>query len=1750
VARASTVAWMGVVMGVALVPAGVRAQSPRSATTSSSSVPELPAPGAMDPVGAANNSLARPSQVHVALTTAIASYRRGDFELAATYFQQAQAGQTDLTPAERQDLGTWLQLNGTALQARREGANQLRQAEAAMAQNRTQDAATLLRAVSRNQQFLASADKQRLQQLNEQLHPGAGSASSAPTAATLTQARTKLKQARLMLSRGDYVAAQTLAKEADQLGASYQAGEDTPQKLLADIKARSVVQSSDPKKLLEASRTCLKRGDLDEAERLAQAAEKNRSFWSSMQIWSDSPSKVLKDVQAARAARQVAQATAQKAAQADMQKTAQSTIQKTSAKDAPKTVEAYKPVAGQTEVAASTAKGSAPAVDKTASARQLIKDARKALQGNDLAKAKQLTDQARALKPELNWWEDTPDKVLADIRQIESKKPQPAKAKESLAVDGGTPDAHLLMKQARESYDAGKLDEAEKLAMRAGTNKSATWGLFETSPDKLLLEVRKTRAKRDQEESVRVLEQARKLYAAGNLKDAEAQAQRAERLHGPYSLWDLGDRPQKLLADIETAKAKSSANKLPPLPTGIAKKEADKPAPAAAAVVKKEPEKPANSTGIATVSNNSFLPPPVWPTTQEPKPEPKTEAMPRVAENTSRPALPLPPPPALPGAGNHSKEQARLLLLQARQYQKEGRLEEARQKALEAQGLGASYGPEEDRPEVALIGLSALCQKRVDSLVQQANDFTSTAEVDPTRYQRAEANLVQARGLAVAFGFDTQSVDAKLTWLRQVRDKAPAGVAVAQAPAVPAQDQTATAPAPAQHGQTLLSQARMELRAGQTTNARRLAEEAFSPQYGVQTEATQMLRSIDAEERNQKTLSASHSFDAGHGAFLRHDYAQASAMFRTIDPHLLPPDKQTRLKELMLTPQMQPSAIAQASLNTMSSETDATAGKDQAGGPIGTRATPEAEFAHQVQAMQEVKFQKLRADGLQVQSEALKRFQAGDTDQALGMLEEYDASLNDAGLDSDRLAMLRRPIQARLQQYRTLKHQRDFEKLVSNAGHAGDLERSKRAMQEQEKQKQISELMKEYNTLYKEAKYEKAEMLAVRASELDPDDARLSAAIYVAKMQKNATSAKKGKEARETMFVNALNKAEDPGAPVDSDQPLSINADVLKVANGRKPINLLNINKVKSEKESEIYRKLDLPITPMDFKDTPLRLILDDLQGWTGINIVPDEPALAENGISLDRPMNLKLENVALKSALNLLLHQAHLTYVVKDEVLNITTEDHAHGRLETRVHQVADLVIPVEDAQTDTTSLQKALDRGLRNPSLKLNGTSPYEGRNMMTGGANVSQAQTMNSMTSESGMTPVVTKQNAKGTIEENLIRLIQNTIEPRSWASLGGQATIEYYPLGYALVINQTPDIQEQVAELLQALRRLQDQEVTIEVRFITLAESFYERIGIDFNLNIVNNQTRFQPQLVSQQFKPFGFINSFTPNNFVTGLTPAGAGGGTQTTPGLNFTQDLGIPIKASSFQMAVPPFGQFPQIPGANGGVSLGLAFLSDIQVYMFMEAAQGDQRTNVMQAPKLTLFNGQTSTITVADQQFFVTSVTVTQIGGQVVFSPNNTPIATGGVNLTLNAVISADRRFVRMSIAPDLTNIASANVPLFPITTFITPILEGGAVGQPVPFTQFLQQPAFSNVAVNTTVNVPDGGTVLLGGLKRMSEGRNEFGPPVLSKIPYIDRLFKNVGYGRETESLMMMVTPRIIINEEEELRQVPGLPGAGSPP
>ena len=71
--------------------------------------------------------------------------------------------------------------------------------------------------------------------------------------------------------------------------------------------------------------------------------------------------------------------------------------------------------------------------------------------------------------------------------------------------------------------------------------------------------------------------------------------------------------------------------------------------------------------------------------------------------------------------------------------------------------------------------------------------------------------------------------------------------------------------------------------------------------------------------------------------------------------------------------------------------------------------------------------------------------------------------------------------------------------------------------------------MKQFNTLYKEAKYAEAARVASMAHELDPDNSIASAAMQISKMQINRNTAKELKEKKNVTVLNALNDAEDPG---------------------------------------------------------------------------------------------------------------------------------------------------------------------------------------------------------------------------------------------------------------------------------------------------------------------------------------------------------------------------------------------------------------------------------------------------------------------------------------------------------------------------------------------------------------------------------------------------------------------------------------------
>jgi type II secretory pathway component GspD/PulD (secretin) len=1606
---------MGVLLGATLAPAAAPASVPVSLLNHVAAT--VPA-----------QTESRLTRAHSALNAAIDSQRQGNYEQADVLFKEAQARQADLTPDERVDLANRMKANAAALEARKEGSEQLQKAEAAYKAGRTSEAETFLKKVIANSS-LSQADRKKATQLAAQIRPRGGDAAPTPAKDSLAVARAKVQQARALLTRVDIDGAEQIALEVKRMNVTFTATEDSPQKLLTDIGQLR----NDPQALLAAARNACERGDYDRAEQYARLAQKKESVWT-VHLRGDSPAKVLKDVQAGRA----------KATQAT------TVVQNTKPIDSPK--------------------------------------------------SKDTTTMPSKM--------DVTPKPATPVATVTSKKDKPE-------------DVPALMQQAKDLMAAGQLDEAARVAQRARnaqvqrTGWGASWQLFEDTPEKLLKEIYKAKHQRDQEESVKVLAEGRRLLDQGDLEAASKCAYKAESLHGPYSIMELGDRPHKLLADVQAAQEKRRKSGLPSTNmTASAKPKEDSTTPPLPGMAPKGSIGPDLSSPYAS----------------------KPAATPAMAKDLT---------PPKPGA-DAMKMRAQALLSDARELQREGKLVEARQKVVECQRLGVVYGPDEDRPEQVMVQLIALAGKKIDSLMGEAEDCLATGAGNGERCTRAESNLVQARQIAVSFGLDTFRVDTKLGQARQAVAQAKGGpvaplpppVAVGYQPGqATASDMNSVPAAPAGVGQELLQKARLELRSGHTEVARRIAEEAIRGNYGVKMEAEAILRDVTREEYNQNVLTANRTFEAGQQAFNRHDYVQAAAIFRTLDVHLLDPAKQGRLKEYMGIPEMQPRAIQQTAAVAPPTAPGVAQATDTNPTPQPRQISPEASFANQVQALQDVRFQELREEGRTTQQTAMEQFRAGDSAAALETLQEYLGKLTlqvgGGQMDPERVALLRQPIENRLKQLKTLKAQQDFEHEQNAGREAAAHGKTMKEMEKQARQKQIAELMKRYNDLYHNAKYDDAEVVALQAKELEPDNPIITAAVSMAHMHRNVSEAQRIKDAKAEQWLTSTNDAEKVGPPVTSDKPEMFDPNFKTRTQKRGDLTNILIGK-KSRSEQEIEHRLLAPVS-MKFENQPLGTVLYDIQKWHGINIVPDQTALSESLISLEQPVSITLDNIPLKSALNLILRNAKLTYVIRDDVVQVTTEKNAHGKLVQKVYQVTDLVTPLLNA---TMPINPGLPHGIRASEAQPNtmatpsGVQPYNPNFGLNNGQQVSATGSMaDALGHPSQRRDDVVKTATKDTIEDQLIGLIKNTIHPETWNDAGGPGSLEYFPLTQALVVNQTPDIQEQVQDLLSALRRLQDQEVAIEVRFITVAESFYERMGMDFNINIKTDQItrRWEPLLTTGNFKPGQQVNDFSPDRFISGLTPAGT-----------FTSDLDIPIKSTSFGLAIPPFGAFPNLPGGNGGIDLGLAFLSDIQVFLFMEAAQGDARTHVMQAPKLTMFNGQTANIFVTDSQFFTTDVNTFIVGSQIAFAPVNTLFPTGGITMFVRAAISGDRRFVRLDMTPTLHNLASAVVPLIPVVTPIFPAsFEGGQVQNPVIFTQFIQQPVFNTIMVMTSVAVPDGGTILMGGLKRLSEGRNEFGPPILSKIPYINRLFRNVGYGREVESLLMMVTPRIIIQEEEEERQ-----------
>ncbi len=714
---------------------------------------------------------------------------------------------------------------------------------------------------------------------------------------------------------------------------------------------------------------------------------------------------------------------------------------------------------------------------------------------------------------------------------------------------------------------------------------------------------------------------------------------------------------------------------------------------------------------------------------------------------------------------------------------------------------------------------------------------------------------------------------------------------------------------------------------------------------------------------------------------------------------------------------------------------------------------------------------------------------------------------------------------------------------------------------------QVQKLVEDFNDLMDEQRYAEANVIARQVADLMPDSQ------IAVQLRENATIATNSArmlqnkaEKEESFFERLYDVDRDTINNVTEAAPVAWGDIDRWSRNSRLREQWLSDRQYSSPEEAAIWNKLRNEKVQGRYQST-LNDAIDDLSQQTGINILFDDAALAAEAVSTSSSIDVPIRQpITLRSALNVILGNSGLTFIVEDEVIKVTTRDAQRKDVKPVTYYVGDLVTPIQN-------FQHSLNMSFMSPNGPVGQTGilgqtpsvPMANQNlsrispMQIAGSTAGAPQALSQQLPGLNNNPILGGGFGSGQIQQGnpqyntigpqplggvsqqdfipLMNLIRNTIDPDGWDDTNGDGTIQAFVPNLSLIVSQTQEVQDQIQDLLQQLRELNDVQIVVEVRFVSLADGFFERIGVDFDFNLNDNSGLAAGTVPPDEVAP----------SSVVGLEP----GVNANVP--QFNSDFDIPFQQSFFTSSLPQFGGFDVGSVAN----FGFAILSDIEVFFLLQASKGDSRTNITQAPTLTMFNGQVASVIDGAFVPFVTSV-IPVVGDFAVAQQPVITILPEGTNLNVQAVVSNDRKSVRMTLVPYFSQIQNVDTFTFDGSTTtqrasdqtllddLLGVVTGDDTTDPpaeletVTEGVTIQLPTIGQTSVSTVVSVPDGGTILLGGIKRQTEQRLERGVPFLSNIPYVSRLFKNVGISRDTSSLMMMVSPRIIIQEEEELEQV----------
>jgi len=614
---------------------------------------------------------------------------------------------------------------------------------------------------------------------------------------------------------------------------------------------------------------------------------------------------------------------------------------------------------------------------------------------------------------------------------------------------------------------------------------------------------------------------------------------------------------------------------------------------------------------------------------------------------------------------------------------------------------------------------------------------------------------------------------------------------------------------------------------------------------------------------------------------------------------------------------------------------------------------------------------------------------------------------------------------------------------------------------------------------------------------------------------------------------------------------------------------------VDSAQNRRVAYALENEVLPsVDLDGVRFAKVIDWMKEVGEVNIVADWKALDFIGVSPDDPIHLNLNRVNLATVLDRVLDQLgenevdRPKFAIKDGLLVVASKDVIEDHVETLVYNISDLLFDVP--YFDNAPILD-LDSALKNHNISIGsgGLMPGTGASFR----NAEPAYQGDSRSVFYNPSTDGTRQSREDKISE-IVDVIQRSIDQDGWTDFGGD-TGTISEMSGNLVITQTPSNHRSIQGLLSQLREIRALQINIESRFLTVDMNWFEKIGFDLDLYFNTNNTMFQQaRAVDPNFQlgdffdgggrlkdPVifdGFIPSFLDangnpigNTIATGNTfgvPDAAGTGITY-----FVGPTGVPIRnrqgfspigvtQDSFNL-VDLLGGFGSesfagtILSGNPAVSIGVQFLDDVQVDLLIEATQADRRNVVLTAPRLTLFNGQRSWVLVGTQQAIVSALIPIVGDNSGAFTPVLTSL-TDGVVLDVEAVISADRRYVTMTVITGIRE--TVNIETLEFTGGVG---GGGIGGGAATFSGTISLPEVNVALVNTSASVPDRGTLLIGGQRLVEEVEVETGVPILSKIPFINRFFTNRVTSKDESTLLVLLRPEIIIQQENEDLLFPGL-------